>query len=320
MNIVGISILKKISLEGGVPPKKKTEKNATKSFLLTFNPVISRIKSPIFVKKEGALKMNIVVCVKQVPGTSNVEVDPVTGVLKRDGVAGKLNPYDLFALETAFRIKEKNNATVSTISMGPNQAIPTLLETIYMGADHSYLISDRKFAGSDVHATSYAISQGIGKIGNYDLIICGKQTTDGDTAQVGPETAEWLGIEHVTNVISVDNVTEDSVTVTFNLDDCFQKQTMKLPCLITIDKDAVTPRLPSYKRKKAIEKQEDVVTVYTAADLDGLDENKCGLKGSPTQVERIFPPEKNTDKTIHEGSGEQLSKELFSILKNGKYI
>lgn len=263
--------------------------------------------------------MNIIVCVKQVPGTSQVEVDPVTGVLKRDGVESKLNPYDLFALETAFRIKEKvGGGLVKTVSMGPPQAVPTLLETVYMGADETYLLSDRKFAGADVHATSYAIKSGIDKIGDFDLIICGKQTTDGDTAQVGPEVAEMLGIEHVTNVLSVDDIKKDSITVTFNLDDCLQTQEMKLPCLITIEKDACTPRLPSYKRKKNT--NEDVVKVFTAADFENLDESRLGLKGSPTQVERIFPPEKNTDKQIFEGDGKDLSQKLLEILKSKKFV
>ncbi len=263
--------------------------------------------------------MNIIVCVKQVPGTSNVEVDPVTGVLKRDGIDSKMNPYDLFALEAAFRIKEEVGGTVRTVSMGPNQAIPTLLETVYMGADSGVLLSDRKFAGADVHATSYAIKSGIAKMADFDLIICGKQTTDGDTAQVGPEVAEMLGIEHVTNVMSIDKVEKDRITVTFNLDDCVQTQEMMLPCLITIDKDVFTPRLPSYRRKKEC-KQEDVISVYTAADLDGLDEMRCGLKGSPTQVERIFPPEKNTEKQILDGSGEKLAQKLCELLETRKFI
>ena len=139
--------------------------------------------------------MNIIVCVKQVPGTSQVEVDPVTGVLKRDGVDSKLNPYDLFALEAALKIKDEFGGKITALSMGPNQAIPSLLETVYMGTDAGVLLSDRKFAGADVQATSYAISEGVKKIGDYDLIICGKQTTDGDTAQVGPEMAEKLGCE-----------------------------------------------------------------------------------------------------------------------------
>jgi len=263
--------------------------------------------------------MNIIVCVKQVPSTTQVEVDPVTGVLKRDGVSGKLNPYDLFAIETAVKIKEeKENTVVKTISMGPPQAIPSLLETLYMGADEAYLLSDRKFAGADVHATSYALKSGVEKVGSFDLIVCGKQTTDGDTAQVGPEMAEMLGVEHVTNVLSVDSIDDNFVTVTINLDDCIQTQKMKLPCLITIEKDACTPRLPSYKRKKEIDK--DCVKVITAGDIENLDENRLGLKGSPTQVERIFPPEKNSDKQMFCESGEDSAKKIVEILKSKKLV
>lgn len=262
--------------------------------------------------------MRIIVCVKQVPGTTQVEIDPVTGVLKRDGVESKLNPYDLFALEAAYQLAEKNGGEVVTLSMGPNQAIPSLLETIYMGAEHAYLLSDRKFAGSDVQATSYAIAQGIKKVGAFDLIICGKQTTDGDTAQVGPEVAEMLGIEHATNVTAIGQVDNDGLEVTLDMDGWMQKQRMGFPCLLTIDKDAYTPRLPSYKRKR--ETASDVVTVWTAADLVGLEENRCGLKGSPTQVERIFPPEKNAHQVRHEGSADKLADELFVMLREEKFM
>ena len=262
--------------------------------------------------------MDLIVCVKQVPGTTNVEVDPVTGVLKRDGVAGKLNPYDLFALEAAFRIREKTGETVRTLSMGPNQAVQSLRETLAMGADSAVLLSDRKFAGADVQATSYAIQSGIRAMGGFDLILCGKQTTDGDTAQVGAEVAEMLGIEHATNVSEIGEITKDSITVTFSLDDVLQMQKMSLPCLITLEKDAFTPRLPSFRRMKAI--KEEQITVLTAADLPGLEEKRCGLKGSPTQVEKIFPPEKNSDKETFRGTSDELSETLYGLLKAKKFI
>ena len=262
--------------------------------------------------------MNIIVCVKQVPGTTSVEVDPVTGVLKRDGTSSKLNPYDLYALEMAFRISERvGGATVTTVSMGPNQAVSALLETLYMGADLAFLLSDRVFAGSDVQATGYALKCCIEKAGAFDLILCGKQTTDGDTAQVGPELAEALGIEHAANVLSVDDVNADGVTVTMNLDDVFQTQRMQLPCLLTIDKDACTPRLPSFRRRFAT--PADAVTMLTAADIDGLDVSRCGLKGSPTQVERIFPPESSVDKEQFEGGADVLAAKLHGILAARKF-
>lgn len=144
--------------------------------------------------------MNILVCIKQVPGTSKVEVDPVTGVLKRDGIDSKMNPYDLYALETALRIREEKGGTIKVLSMGPPQALSVIKEAYSMGVDDGVLLSDRKFGGADVLATSYTLSQGVRKMGDFDLIICGKQTTDGDTAQVGAEIAEYLGIPHAANI------------------------------------------------------------------------------------------------------------------------
>ena len=185
-----------------------------------------------------------------------------------------------------------------------------------MGADGGVLLSDRLFAGADVQATSYVLKCGVEKIGEYDLILCGKQTTDGDTAQVGPELAEQLGIEHAANVLSIDEIGQDFVTVTINLDSVYQTQKMKLPCLITMEKDACTPRLPSFKRK--FETTEEAVTVYTAKDLENSDPARCGLKGSPTQVERIFPPEAGGERELFEG--ENLSDKLFAVLSVGKYL
>lgn len=264
------------------------------------------------------MKLKIIVCVKQVPGTSNVEVDPVTGVLKRDGTNTKLNPYDLFALETAFCIKEDIGGSITALTMGPPQAKEALLETVYMGANNGVLLSDRMFAGADVQATSYVLKCGVEKIGDYDLIICGKQTTDGDTAQVGPELAEQLGIEHAANVIAIDDIGTDNITVTVNLDSVYQTQKMKLPCLITIEKDACTPRLPSFKRK--FETTDEVVDIYSASDIKNIDASRCGLKGSPTQVERIFPPESGGERQIFDGDSAVQTDKLFDILSAGKYL
>ena len=157
--------------------------------------------------------MEILVCIKQVPGTTAVEVDEETGVLKRDGVEAKMNPFDLFAIEQALLLREKYGGKVDVITMGPGQAEAVLREAVWMGADRGILISDRSFAGSDVAATSYALSQGVRKAGTYDLILCGKQTTDGDTAQVGPEMAEFLGIEHIANVEMVLEAEGNELTV-----------------------------------------------------------------------------------------------------------
>ena len=259
--------------------------------------------------------MNIIVCVKQVPGTNKVDIDPVTSVLKRDGVAAKLNPYDLFALETAFSIKEQTGGMVKTLSMGPPNAKVALEETLWMGADESILLSDPAFGGADVAATSYALSLGIERMAGFDLIICGKQTTDGDTAQVGPELAERLGIEHAANVVSIDEIDEKSITVTIDLDTVLQTQRLLFPCLITVDKDINTPRLPSFRRRMAIDTDKKIKT-YKVADFPDADRRQLGLKGSPTQVERIFPPEKGDNEIVFCNTAE----ELYTILKNNKIL
>ena len=254
--------------------------------------------------------MNIIVCVKQVPGTNKVAVDPVTGVLIRDGVDSKINPYDLFALEEGFALAEKTGGCVKTLSMGPPQA---------KEACGSVLLSDRKFGGADVAATSCALALGVEKIGDYDLIICGKQTTDGDTAQVGPELAQRLGIEHIANVMEILDCDGEYITVLADLDTVHQTAKIKLPCLITIEKDANTPRLPSYNRKKAVDPDE-LIKVYSVADIPGADENLLGLKGSPTQVERIFPPEKNSGQEIFNGTDSELAERLYGLLKDRKFV
>jgi len=262
--------------------------------------------------------MEILVCIKQVPGTSKVEVDPVTGVLKRDGIDSKMNPYDLFALETAFRIKEKNGGKVNVITMGPPQAKDIIKEAFMMGADEGTLLSDRKFAGADVLATSYTISQGVRMTGNPDLIICGKQTTDGDTAQVGPEMAEYLDIPHVANVRRIVEVNEKSITVEMDMPETVEIQEIKYPCLITVEKDIFTPRLPSYKTKLSTKDKE--IKVFGLKDFEDTDENHYGLNGSATQVERIFPPEVNTDKEIWKGNNEELTDRLLNKLKELKFV
>lgn len=261
--------------------------------------------------------MEIVVCIKQVPGTSEVEVDEKTGVLKRDGVDSKMNPYDLYALESAIRIKEQHNATVKVISMGPPQATQIIEEAFMMGADEGALISDRKFAGADVLATSYTIAQGIKKISSPDIIICGKQTTDGDTAQVGPEIAEFLNIPHVANVLKIIEIGESSVTVEMDMAETVEVVRINYPCLITVEKGIFQPRLPSYKLKIAT--QDRKIPFITLKDFEDQNEMHYGLNGSPTQVLRIFPPKGNDDKELWEGSGSEMAENLFDKLVELKF-
>ncbi len=262
--------------------------------------------------------MKILVCVKQVPGSNNVEVDAVTGVLKRNGIASKMNPYDLYGIETALSLAEEYGAEVESITMGPPQAKTVIEETVCMGAKKGTVLSDRKFAGADVLATAYTLSQGIKKMGEFDIIICGKQTTDGDTAQVGAEVAEYLGIPNVSNVLSVDKINGRKVFLTVSLDDQIVKMSIKMPCLISVENDINSPRLPSYKRKQSL--GEEAVTFLSFDDFDDKNPDHYGLNGSATQVERIFPPEKNTDKTYVTGTGEEPAAALFGFSTHKKLI
>lgn len=262
--------------------------------------------------------MDILVCIKQVPGTSNVEVDPVTGVLKRDGVDSKMNPYDLYALETALKIKEQKGGLIKVITMGPPQAKDIIREAYMMGADEGTLVSDRKFAGADVLATSYTLSQGVRKMGNYDLILCGKQTTDGDTAQVGPEMAEYLGIPHIANVLKIIEIKEKSIIIEMDMANTVEVAEVKYPCLITVEKGIYQPRLPSY-RKKLVTKDREIKMI-SLNDFEDKNEKKYGLNGSPTQVERIFPPDVNNDRETWTGTGAQLSLKIAAKLKELKFV
>lgn len=262
--------------------------------------------------------MEILVCVKQVPGSSAVEVDPVTGILKREGVSSKLNPYDLFAIETALSLRERYGGTVRALSMGPPQARAALLETVWMGADSGVLLSDRAFGGADCLATSYALSQAVRKMAPWDLLLCGKQTTDGDTAQVGSELAEELGVPNIGNAISIEMADERSLVVTQNLDDRIVTALVPLPCLVCTDAGVNTPRLPSYRRSLAA--GENSVTTLTLADLEDRDPRHYGLPGSATNVERIFPPDKNKDRQVLTGTSAELAAAVGDLLKQKKFI
>lgn len=262
--------------------------------------------------------MNILVCIKQVPGSSNVEVDPVTGVLKRDGIKSKMNPYDLYAIELALSLKEQYGGKVEVITMGPPQAKEIIIEAVCMGADCGTVLSDRRFAGADVLATAGTIAEGIKKLGNFDIIICGKQTTDGDTAQVGAEVSEFLGLPNVSNVLAVKSVCDGFATLKASLDDKVVEMKIQLPCLISADGDINSPRLPSYKVKQTV--GDDKVRFLSLDDFENQNPDNYGLSGSATQVERIFPPEKNVEKTVFEGTSEEQTANLFKLICDRKLI
>jgi len=259
--------------------------------------------------------MNIFVCVKQVPSTASLQVDEGTGVLIRDGAGGKMNPYDLFALETAMRLKEAHGGKVAVGTMGPPQARAVIREAYLMGADEGYLFSDPRLGGADVLATSYTLSQAIRSLGDFDLILCGKQTTDGDTAQVGPAIAEHMGIPHAAWVSGV-TVRDGGVCVVQQLQDVVETAWMPFPCLITVEQDIYVPRLPSLKRAREI--GDRPVTVLGLDAFPDTDAAHYGLDGSPTRVERIFPPAGRMERETW--TGPDSAARLHSLLKKWKFV
>jgi electron transfer flavoprotein beta subunit len=246
--------------------------------------------------------VKIVACIKQVPDTTDVRIDPETRTLVREGVESITNPFDEYAVEEALLAKEKYGGEVHVITMGPPQAVEVLKNALALGADHVYLLSDKAFAGSDTWATAYTLAHAIKQIGHVDLVICGKQAIDGDTAQVGPGVATQLGIPQLTYVSKVREIDLENkrIVVERMLEDGKEIAESSLPALLTVVKDINEPRLPSLLGIKKAAKAE--IPTLTAPDL-AVDGSKCGLRGSPTEVVRVFTPEPR-------GGGEVLEGEL----------
>lgn len=257
--------------------------------------------------------MNIIVCIKQVPNTNEVKIDPKTGTLIREGVPSIINPDDKNAIEEALVLKKEKGATVTVLSMGPPQADFALREALAMGADEAVLLSDRAFAGADTWATSYALSMAVKAIGSYDLIFCGRQAIDGDTAQVGPELAETLDLPQVTYVRKVIAIDKNKAVVERAMEDGYEVIEVKLPAILTAVKELNRPRYPS---APGIVDAFDVKEIkrWTAADIQA-DPERLGLKGSPTQVKRTFaPPVKGAGKML-EGTVKEKAHSLVQELK-----
>ena len=258
--------------------------------------------------------MKIIVCIKQVPATSKVELDPDDGTLRRQDIERKTNANDLFAIETALRLREAAGGSVTAVTMGPPQAEEALRDALTMGVDECVLLCDKRFAGADVLATGYTLSQGIRLLGGFDLILCGKQTTDGDTSQVGPALAEHLNIPHVAWAHSLTPI-PGGLRVTHDLSTITQVSEMALPCLITVAPNLCVPRLPSYRLHKAIEGRP--VRLVTHSDLPDKSLTRYGIKGSPTTVVRTFPPEIAGTRQILCGD---KAAALYDILMEKKFI
>jgi len=260
--------------------------------------------------------MDIIVCIKQVPDTTEVKINPETNTLIREGVPSVVNPFDENAVEEALRLKEKHGGKVTVITMGPPQAASALRHTIAMGADEAILVSDRAFAGSDTLATSYALSCAIKKIGAFDLIMCGKQAIDGDTAQVGPGIAEWLNVPQITFAVKVE-ASDGNLKVERLLEETNEIVQTKLPAVVTVVKQINEPRYPSLKGQMRAKKSD--IKTWSAKDVEA-DENKVGQKGSPTWVVKIFtPPPKSGGEVIH-GEPHEAVHSLTAKLKEKKII
>ena len=256
--------------------------------------------------------MNIIVLVKQVPDTSEVKINRETNTLIRDGVPSIINPYDMYAIEEALRLREQHGGKVTAVTMGPPQAGDALKEAVSLGVDDVVLLSDRAFAGADTWATSYVLAKGIKKIGDFDLVIAGKQAIDGDTAQVGPETADMLGIPFVAYIRKIEQVDGRKMVAERLMDEGYDVVETSLPALITVVKEINQPRLPSLKGKMKAKSLK--VASLTAKDI-GAEENQCGLKGSPTKVVRIFPPAPRGQREMLKGPIEEQVGAVAKKLK-----
>jgi electron transfer flavoprotein beta subunit len=256
--------------------------------------------------------MDIIVCIKQVPDAKDVRLDPETNTLSREGVQSIMNPFDRHALEEAVRLKEQYGGSVTALSMGPPQAEEVLREAVACGADHGVLVSDRAFAGADTWATTYTLALAVKKIGSFDLILCGKQAIDGDTAQVGPGLAWRLDIPFVTYVRKIVSCEANLMRLERLTDDGHDDLEVELPALLTVVKEINEPRVPSLKGKMKAKKLE--VTRLDAAAL-GADPDRIGLAGSPTQVVRVFAPHfGGGEKVMLQGSVDEMVEQLVEKL------
>jgi electron transfer flavoprotein beta subunit len=262
--------------------------------------------------------MDIIVLVKQVPNTADVKIDPKTGTLMREGVESIINPDDAHALEAAIQLREKYGGKVTAISMGPPQALDALREALGIGADECVLLTDRAFAGADTLATSYTLGKCAQKLGKFDLIIAGLQAIDGDTAQIGPQVAEYLDLPQVTKVTKLEINGRDLLAERTG-EDGTEVVKCPLPALVTVIKETNKPRYPNIPRLMATFDQDAPIRVWGPDDI-GAEQGRIGLKGSPTQVQKTFTPK--VEKRIEKLSGDPatVSKALVGKLRERRLL
>lgn len=258
--------------------------------------------------------MKIIVCIKQVPNTKEIRIDPETGTMIRKGVPSIINPDDRHALEAALALKDNNKEVkVTVLSMGPMQAKDALIECLCMGADEAVLLSDRAFGGADTWATANTLAAAVRKFGEFDLILCGQQAIDGDTAQVGPQLAERLNIPQVTYAQAL-TLEGSTLMVNRQMEDGWQEIKTQLPALVTATRKLNHPRMMNIKDIVRVTQQDNPVQVIGLADVE-INPDETGLKGSPTRVKRSFSPTTGSEVQMITGSPAEMSGGLISVLQ-----
>jgi len=262
---------------------------------------------------------DIIVLIKQVPDTTEVKLDPKTGNLIREGIESIINPDDRHALEAAISLKQDLGGKVTAVSMGPPQAIDAISEALGMGVDNGVLLSDRAFAGADTWATSFTLGKAIEKIGRYDLILCGRQAIDGDTAQIGPQVAEYLAIPHISYVCAIEEIKKKSTVVKRRLEDGYERVQCTLPALMTVIGELNTPRYPMVGELIAACQEKAPITLWNAADI-GVQTRDVGLEGSLTHVIKTFSPKFKREGEILKGDAKTAVENLVGKLKENRLV
>lgn len=286
-----------------------------------YNQSKQTLSTILVYMEEGKSYMHIVVCVKQVPDTKIIKINPKTNTLDRRSAPAILNPYDAHAVQEAVKIKEKTGGTISVLSMGPPQATAVIKKSVEIGADRGYLITDRAFAGADTLATSYALYKALERIGKelpVDIVICGKHAIDGDTGQVGPGIARRLDIPPVTNVIEVTEVNEAERTVLIKrkLTNGYELIQSELPCLLTVEKEINEIDYSPMPNMINAAKYEPII--WAVSDLENVDRSQLGLKGSPTIVGKMFTPPRPEGGKRLEGTADEQVEQLMEVLMEKK--
>jgi len=261
--------------------------------------------------------MNILVCIKQVPDTTEIKINPETNTLIRQGVPSIVNPFDTYALEMAARLKDAAGGEITVITMGPEQAANALRECLAAGADKAYLVNDAAFAGSDTLATSKILAKACEKTGPFDIIFCGKQAIDGDTGQVGPELAEYLDMAQITNISELE-LSGAGIKGKKEFGDGYEVVEARLPAVVTVTKTLYEPRYPTIKSKMAARRAQ--IDKITFADLE-LEADSIGLKGSPTRVKKTFVPQaKGNGVIIQNEPADTAARKLVALLGENKLV